>query len=129
MILSVKSSPPTTVPKLSYDVLIENQQDGTVQATLLSLPDVKSSGATKEEALDNLIQLLQAQKPEIITLEIEPPKTEYPGIKFAGIIKDEGNAWDVLDTLTGTIEAPSDWSSQHDYYLYSTPKHPDETIE
>ncbi|MBD2384721.1 hypothetical protein [Cylindrospermum sp. FACHB-282] len=129
MILSVKTSPPTTVPKLSYDVLIETQQDGTVQATLLSLPDVKSSGASKEEALNNLIQLFQARKPEIVTLEIEPPKTEHPRIKFAGIIKDEGNAWDLLETLTGTIEAPSDWSSQHDYYLYSTPKHPDEIIE
>jgi hypothetical protein len=32
------------------------------------------------------------------------------------------SAWDVLDSLTGTIEAPADWSSEHDHYLYGTPK-------
>lgn len=34
-----------------------------------------------------------------------------------------GDAWDVLDSLTGTIEAPPDWSADHDHYLYGTPKH------
>jgi hypothetical protein len=33
------------------------------------------------------------------------------------------NAWDVLESLTGTIEAPTDWSSEHDHYLYGSPKH------
>ena len=32
------------------------------------------------------------------------------------------NAWDVLEALTGTVEAPADWSAEHDYYLYGTPK-------
>jgi hypothetical protein len=35
----------------------------------------------------------------------------------------EQNAWDVLESLTGTVEAPADWSSNHDHYLYGTPKH------
>lgn len=33
-----------------------------------------------------------------------------------------GNAWDVLESLTGTVEAPADWSAEHDHYLYGTPK-------
>ncbi len=33
-----------------------------------------------------------------------------------------GDAWDVLEAMTGTIEAPPDWSSEHDHYLYGTPK-------
>jgi hypothetical protein len=41
----------------------------------------------------------------------------------------EGNAWDVLEAMTGTIEAPSDWSSEHDHYLYGTPKHQPDSIE
>ncbi|MEA5619421.1 hypothetical protein VB711_16450, partial [Cronbergia sp. UHCC 0137] len=45
-------------------------------------------GATKEEALNNLIQLFQARKPEIVTLELEPDKTEHPWMRFAGIHKD-----------------------------------------
>jgi len=32
-----------------------------------------------------------------------------------------GDAWDVLEELTG-IEAPPDWSSEHDHYLYDTPE-------
>lgn len=34
-----------------------------------------------------------------------------------------GDAWDVLELLTGSVEAPADWSSEHDHYLYGTPKH------
>lgn len=34
-----------------------------------------------------------------------------------------GDAWDVLASLTGTLEAPPDWSAEHDHYLYGTPKH------
>ncbi len=33
------------------------------------------------------------------------------------------NAWDILESLTGTVQAPADWSSEHDHYLYGTPKH------
>jgi len=142
MILAVKNALSTIAPKLTYDVLIENQEDGTVKATLLSLPECQGFGANKEEALNNLIQLFQARKPEIVILEIEPDKTEHPWLKFAGMHKDnplfgetleyienEGNAWDVLEALTATIEAPSDWSSQHNHYLYGTPKHDNEIIE
>ena len=33
-----------------------------------------------------------------------------------------GDAWDVLKRLAGTVEAPADWSLEHDHYLYGTPK-------
>ena len=135
MILAVKNALSTIAPKLTYDVLIENQADGTVKVTLLSLPECQGLGANKEEALNNLIQLFQAREAEIVTLEIAPAKTEHPWLKFAGMHKDnplftetledienEGNAWDVLEALIGTSEAPSNWSSQHDFYLYGTPK-------
>lgn len=32
-----------------------------------------------------------------------------------GSSKEPENAWDVLETLTGTVEAPSDWSAEHDH--------------
>ncbi|MDP9375230.1 MAG: hypothetical protein M3Q65_22820 [Chloroflexota bacterium] len=37
---------------------------------------------------------------------------------------DAGDAWDVLDALSASVEAPADWASQHDHYLYGTPKQP-----
>jgi hypothetical protein len=36
--------------------------------------------------------------------------------------QESGDAWDVLESLTGTIKAPADWSAQHDHYLYGTSK-------
>jgi hypothetical protein len=71
--------------KPSSKVVIENQLDGTVKATLLSLPDYQANGKTKEEALNNLIQLLQERQPEIVMLEIKP---SHPWQKFAGMHKD-----------------------------------------
>ena len=38
-------------------------------------------------------------------------------------LQTSSNAWDVLESLTGTVEAPADWSAEHDHYLYGTPKH------
>jgi len=32
------------------------------------------------------------------------------------------NAWELLESLTGTVEAPEDWSAEHDHYFYGTPK-------
>ena len=34
--------------------------------------------------------------------------------------QNAGDAWDVLESLAGTIEAPRDWSTEHDRYLYGT---------
>ncbi|MGJ5630803.1 hypothetical protein [Nostoc sp. CALU 1950] len=101
MNLTVKTYPNNTVPKLNYDVLIENQPDGGVSATVLGLPDFKGSGVTKEEALEKVIQLLQERKPEIVTLEIEPPQAEHPWMKFAGMFKDDPQ----FDEMLAYIEA------------------------
>ena len=32
------------------------------------------------------------------------------------------NAWDVLDKLTGTVDGPEDWSTEHDHYISGSPK-------
>ena len=31
--------------------------------------------------------------------------------------------WSLLTSLQGSVDAPSDWSLEHDHYLYGTPKH------
>jgi hypothetical protein len=33
------------------------------------------------------------------------------------------DAWNILESLIGTVEAPADWSAEHNHYLYGTPKH------
>lgn len=37
-------------------------------------------------------------------------------------LQKSSDAWDVLESLAGTVEAPTDWSVEHDHYLYGTPK-------
>jgi hypothetical protein len=34
----------------------------------------------------------------------------------------EGSAWSELETLAGSVDAPGDWSSEHDHYLYGAPR-------
>ena len=46
----------------------------------------------------------------LVTIETCPPDAE------------ERDAWDALETLAGTVEAPADWSLQHDHYLAGGPK-------
>ncbi|MDZ8189512.1 MAG: hypothetical protein RMX96_32330 [Nostoc sp. ChiSLP02] len=99
MNLVVKTSSSKTAPKLTYDVLIENQENGGVTATVLGLPDFKGYGVTKEEALEKLIQILQEREPEIVTLEIEVPQTEHPWMKFAGMHKDNPLFAEVLEYI------------------------------
>ena len=38
------------------------------------------------------------------------------------VSNQRGSAWGVLELYAGTIEAPADWASEHDHYLYGTPK-------
>jgi hypothetical protein len=39
----------------------------------------------------------------------------------------EGDAWDVLEMLTGAVDAPPDWAAEHDHYLYGSPKKQNKT--
>lgn len=58
------------------------------------------------------------------------PNTRYV-ITIQAVIPTvvSGDAWDVLEALTGTLEAANDWSSEHDHYLYGTPKRQPESCE
>ncbi|MEH1788286.1 MAG: hypothetical protein V7L23_22555 [Nostoc sp.] len=92
MNLAVKTTPLTIAPKLTYDVLIENQADGIVKATLLGLPDCQGLGNTETEAIEKLSQSLQnrLESAKIVTLAIEVPQVvENPWLKIAGKYKDD----------------------------------------
>lgn len=57
-------------------------------------------------------------------LELEPNKRYKIQIISEEISQEKPseNAWDILESLAGTVDAPSDWSKEHDHYLYGTPK-------
>jgi hypothetical protein len=68
----------------------------------------------------------------IITKVVEemndfPDDLQQRVLEFVSALRQQhreasSNAWDVLESLTGTVEAPNDWSAEHDHYLYGTPK-------
>ena len=43
--------------------------------------------------------------------------------------ESEGDLFDLLDRLAGTLDMPEDWATEHDHYLYGTPKRGSETEE
>jgi hypothetical protein len=61
--------------------------------------------------------------------DLEPDKRYLITIQSELPSDTEGDAWDILEALTGTLEAPDDWASEHDHYLYGTPKRQSEATE
>ncbi len=62
--------------------------------------------------LGEIVEKLQHLDPETAagpSVEQEPPLAE-------------GGVWDLLEHAAGTVEMPADWASEHDHYLYGTPK-------
>jgi hypothetical protein len=57
-----------------------------------------------------------------VSLDLTPNTRYVITIQELKEASSSGDAWDVLEAMTGTVEAPSDWSSEHDHYLYGTPK-------
>ncbi|MBR8826791.1 MAG: hypothetical protein DSM107014_02630 [Gomphosphaeria aponina SAG 52.96 = DSM 107014] len=87
-----------------------------------------------EKAIDQLLQLSESEQREIaqrilITIEnkkIAAKNNDVNGSFSANELDKEivakKNAWDILEELAGTIEAPQDWSQNHAHYLYGSPK-------
>ena len=88
-----------------------------------------------------MTQDIKSLKTEIVSaLEVLSPESLKLLAEFAQFLRLKGNAtpqnakidtssspaadgaWTLLESLTGTIQAPPDWSSEHDHYLYGTPK-------
>ncbi len=97
----VVASQTNKTSKLAYDVLIEPTESGNYAATILGLSDCKAEGATKEEALTKLNQVVneRLQKAEIVSLEIDNPKAEHPWMKFAGRFKDDPQFDEMLEYI------------------------------
>lgn len=60
-------------------------------------------------------------EPEI-PLDLEPNRHYVITIETQ-IAPPAESSWDAIEALAGTVEAPVDWSAEHDHYLYGTPKH------
>ncbi len=56
-------------------------------------------------------------------LDLEPHTSYRISIELPSPSSSEAaDAWDELESLTGSVEAPSDWAQEHDHSLYGAPK-------
>ena len=74
-----------------------------------------------ERLVQSQLQTHQYQSPEevleaALKLLVETQQQQAEAEKLPS------SPWDTLEELAGTMEAPEDWSSEHDHYLYGTPK-------
>lgn len=81
-----------------------------------SLPGCQATATTKEEALQNLSQLLTQRlaNAEIVSLEIEPAKKEHPWMKFAGMFKDDPQFDEMMEYIEQ--ERREDYERMEEYY-------------
>ena len=55
-------------------------------------------------------------------VDLEPNQRYRLTIEPAVSGESTGDVWDALERLASTIDAPSDWSAEHNHYLYGVPK-------
>ncbi len=100
---SLSELPETERAKMTYDVLVENEQERSYTATLLGWPKLSVSGSTRDEALDELTRTLKRRlaKAEVVTIEVDLPREPNPWIRLAGVYKDHP----MFDDLVAEMEA------------------------
>jgi len=79
---------------------------------------------SKERAIEGIERLpADATLEQIVdTLQhMEADTMAEPQVEPEAALPD-GGVWDLLEQAAGTVEMPSDWASEHDHYLYGTPK-------
>jgi Protein of unknown function DUF104. len=54
--------------------------------------------------------------------ELKPNTSYFLQIEEQPAEQQAKSVWEILDEIVGTVEAPEDWSEEHDHYLYGTPK-------
>jgi hypothetical protein len=92
---------PTPTQKLALNILIKDEQDGQVNATVLGLPEYRVLRSDRTSAITELEQKLARtlSEGEVIALEVEIPKPEHPWQKFAGMYQDSELTESVLDNI------------------------------
>lgn len=76
---------------MTYDVLLENEQERSYTATLLGWPKLTASAPTREKALGELQRTVEERlsRAEIVKMEVDLPQAPNPWRRLAGIYNDD----------------------------------------
>jgi len=98
---TVLTPTPNPLTQLTYQVLIEKHDEDLYSAIVWELPECRSSGSTKEEALKILHRLLteRLKKVEIVSLTVDIPQAENPLMKWAGAFKNDPHFDEMLEDI------------------------------
>ncbi|MEJ7813305.1 MAG: hypothetical protein WKG32_23050 [Gemmatimonadaceae bacterium] len=88
----------------------------TAKEQVLRAVQALPSDATIDDAIDQLRRLARGEVPGPEAASAD----ETADVNASGA--DRVGAWDLLGDLAGKLAAPSDWASEHDHYLYGSPK-------
>ena len=122
---------PRARPNLPVSPRILPQYQGTVpshehghQATNLesetTITQFINPGGPSIQGSYSRATLIRSANYDIDILANLPASAVRSSVAAQAVHPDDG--WGFLEQLIGTIEGPADWASQHDYYLYGTPK-------
>lgn len=95
----------------SLHILLEQQSDGQVRASVPALLDCVVSRATREEAITAIQQLLSERlfTLEILAVDLNPPQEpEKPWMKFAGAFKNDPDFAAIVKSLREEREIDDD---------------------
>lgn len=95
---------------MTYYIMLENGQPERYTATVLGLPNCTATGATRQEAIQRVKQVMleRLARSEIIPIEVEPHELAKavdvglppnPWVQFAGMHKDNPLFSDVLEYI------------------------------
>lgn len=91
-----------------WNILLETADDGSTIATVLEVPNLQTSEATKQDAIVKVKRLLQERlaKAEIIKVSLTDKSSESknPLMKFAGIFQDDADFVDIMHNLQAERE-------------------------
>jgi hypothetical protein len=55
-------------------------------------------------------------------VDLEPNRPYVLTVSEKIVNSEASDAWSILGSLTGTVDAPEDWAQEHDHYLYGVSK-------
>jgi predicted RNase H-like HicB family nuclease len=98
-------------PSASLHILLEQQADGQIRASVPELLDCSVSRFTREDAIADIQQLLKARLSTLEILEVDlnpPPEAEKPWMKFAGVFKNDPDFAAIVKALREEREIDED---------------------
>jgi predicted RNase H-like HicB family nuclease len=101
-------------PDMTLHILLEQQPNGHVWATVPALPNCSVERATREEALEAIQHLLSERLatvevlPVHISAHVAPPLPQYSWLPFLGMFKDDPYFAKIADELWAKRQVEDD---------------------